>query len=101
MVAAYTSPHWPLQVPEEDLNLYAGRYDMGYARLRELRFESLKAAGIIPEDSKLPPRNPAIKPFAELAPAEQRREARKMELYAGMVDNLDRHAGRLRAPLPV
>ncbi|HEY5567434.1 MAG TPA: sulfatase-like hydrolase/transferase, partial [Gammaproteobacteria bacterium] len=95
MVAAYTSPHWPLQVPEEDLNLYAGRYDMGYDRLRELRFESLKAAGIIPEDSKLPPRNPAIKAFADLPPAEQRREARKMELYAAMLDNLDRHVGRL------
>ena len=95
MVAAYTSPHWPLQVPDEDRNLYAGRYDMGYDRLRELRFESLKAAGIIPEDSRLPPRNPAINPFDELSPAEQRLESRKMELYAAMLDNLDRHVGRL------
>jgi arylsulfatase len=95
MIAAYTSPHWPLQVPDEDLDLYAGRYDMGYDRLRELRFESLKGAGIIPKESRLPPRNPALKPFAELSPTEQRREARKMELYAAMVDNLDRHIGRL------
>jgi arylsulfatase len=95
MIAAYTSPHWPLQVPDEDLDLYAGRYDMGYDRLRELRFESLERAGIIPAESRLPPRNPAIKPFADLSPAEQRREARKMELYAAMVDNLDRHVGRL------
>jgi arylsulfatase len=95
MIAAYTSPHWPLQVPDEDLDLYAGRYDMGYDRLRELRFESLKRAGIIPAESRLPPRNPEIKPFAELSTAEQRREARKMELYAAMVDNLDRHVGRL------
>jgi arylsulfatase len=68
---------------------------MGYDRLRELRFESLKGAGIIPKESRLPPRNPALKPFAELSPTEQRREARKMELYAAMVDNLDRHIGRL------
>jgi arylsulfatase len=95
MIAAYTSPHWPLQVPDEDLGLYAGRYDMGYDRLRELRFESLERAGIIPPESQLPPRNPAIKPFAELDAAEQRREARKMELYAAMLDNLDRHVGRL------
>ncbi|HEY7673524.1 MAG TPA: arylsulfatase [Gammaproteobacteria bacterium] len=95
MMAAYTSPHWPLQVPERDLDLYAGRYDMGYDRLRELRFESLKHAGIIPAESRLPPRNPTIKPFADLSPVEQRREARKMELYAAMVDNLDRHVGRL------
>ena len=95
MVAAYTSPHWPLQVPDEDLDLYAGHYDMGYDRLRELRFESLKAAGIIPQESRLPPRNPAIRPFDELDPDEQRLEARKMELYASMLDNLDRHVGRL------
>jgi arylsulfatase len=95
MIAAYTSPHWPLQVPDEDLDLYAGRYDMGYDRLRELRFESLKRAGIIPEQSRLPPRNPANKPFTDLSTTEQRREARKMELYAAMVDNLDRHVGRL------
>jgi arylsulfatase len=95
MIAAYTSPHWPLQVPDEDLDLYAGRYDMGYDRLRELRFESLKSAGIIPAESRLPPRNPTIKSFVDLSAAEQRREARKMELYAAMVDNLDRHVGRL------
>jgi len=95
MLAAYTSPHWPLQVPDEDRDLYAGRYDMGYDRLREQRFESLKAAGIIPQASRLPPRNPNIKPFDELSSEEQRLEARKMELYAAMVDNLDRHVGRL------
>lgn len=93
--AAYTSPHWPLQVPEEDLDLYAGRYDQGYDRLREERFESLKRAGIIPAESELPPRNEAIRPWEELTPDEQRVEARKMELYAAMVENLDRHVGRL------
>jgi arylsulfatase len=34
-------------------------------------------------------------PFAGLSRDEQRRESRKMELYAAMVDNLDRHVGRL------
>jgi arylsulfatase A-like enzyme len=95
MIAAYTSPHWPLQVPDEDLHLYDGRYDMGYDRLREMRFESLKEAGIIPAHSRLPPRNPAIPFFDELSEEVQRRESRKMELYASMVDNLDRHVGRL------
>lgn len=93
--AAYTSPHWPLQVPDEYLDLYAGQYDEGYDRLREERFESLKAAGIIPESSMLPPRNDAITPWTELTDDEQRREARKMELYASMVENLDYHVGRL------
>lgn len=93
--AAYTSPHWPMQVPDEYLDLYAGHYDDGYDALRERRFESLKEAGIIPLDSELPPRNDAITPWEDLSAEEQRRESRKMELYASMVDNLDDHIGRL------
>jgi len=93
--AAYTSPHWPLQVPELELDRYAGRYDQGYEWLREQNFESLKAAGIIPPSSTLPPPNEAVTPWAELGPEQRRRESRKMELYAAMVSNLDYHVGRL------
>ena len=93
--AAYTSPHWPLQVPDEYLDLYAGHYDDGYDALRERRFDSLQEAGIIPLSSELPPRNDAITPWEDLTPDERRRESRKMELYAAMVDNLDDHVGRL------
>ncbi len=93
--AAYTSPHWPLQAPEEYLDLYAGHYDAGYDVLREQRFESLKRTGVISEASTLPPRNDAITPWEELDAAQQRRESRKMELYAAMVHNLDDHVGQL------
>lgn len=95
MIAAYTSPHWPLQVPEDELDLYSGRYDMGYDALREQRFASLKSAGIIPADSQLPPRNDTITLWSDLSPEQQRNESRKMELYAAMVSNLDGHVGRL------
>ena len=93
--AAYTSPHWPLQVPDEYLDFYAGHYDDGYDALRERRFDSLQEAGIISLSSELPPRNDAITPWEDLTADERRRESRKMELYAAMVDNLDDHVGRL------
>jgi arylsulfatase A-like enzyme len=93
--AAYTAPHWPLQVPDNYLDLYAGQYEEGYDRLREQRFNSLKRAGITPKNSMLPPRNDAIRPWDRLDSAEKRIEARKMELYAAMVENLDHHVGRL------
>lgn len=93
--AAYTSPHWPLQVPDEYLDLYSGRYDDGYDALREKRFDSLKEAGIVPLSSELPPRNDVVPPWEQLSVEQKRRESRKMELYAAMVDNLDDHVGRL------
>jgi arylsulfatase len=93
--AAYTSPHWPLQVPEAELDRYAGRYDEGYDRLREINFQRLKAAGIVKKSMSLPPRNESVTPWRDLDDQQRRREARKMELYAAMVSNLDANVGRL------
>ena len=93
--AAYTSPHWPLQVPGPELNRYEGVYDDGYDALREKNFLNLKNAGIIPVDSTLPPRWDKVVPWGDLTREQQRRESRKMELYAAMVENLDGHIGRL------
>ena len=93
--AAYTSPHWPLQVAEEHRKKYEGRYDEGYEQLRKQRLESLKAAGMIPPDAQLPVLHSRVRPWDSLSPAEKKKESRKMELYAGMVDNLDYNIGRL------
>ena len=93
--AAYTSPHWPLQVDEEFWRKYVGRYNDGYEKLKERRLESLKKAGMIPSNASLPPNHPMVKPWDSLSDDEKKKEARKMELYAGMVDNLDYNIGRL------
>jgi arylsulfatase A-like enzyme len=97
--AAYTSPHWPLQVPDDYLDLYRGAYDAGYDAFRVQRFELLQAAEFIPKSATLPPRDDDIEPWAELTTAQQRFSARGMELYAAMIDNLDFHIGRLISSL--
>jgi arylsulfatase len=97
--AAYTSPHWPLQVPDEERDRYTGHYDAGYDVQRKRNFAALQAAGMISPAARLRPRNPEVRPWTELDEDERRREARKMELYAAMVENLDGHVGRLIAYL--
>jgi len=93
--AAFTSPHWPLQVDKKHWLKYKGLYDDGYEKLKERRLNSLKRAGIIPENATLPPNHEKVQPWDSLSTEEKMREARKMELYAGMVDNLDYNIGRL------
>lgn len=93
--AAYTSPHWPLQVDSKYWQKYMGKYDDGYEKLRERRLQSLKDAGIIPETAVLPPSHERVQPWDSLTDEDKRKEARKMELYAGMVANLDYNIGRL------
>ena len=94
-VAAYTSPHWPLSPPPAYRDKYRGRYEAGYDALRAQRFDSLQRKKIIPQHWTLPPGLPEIQPWEELSAGEKRREARKMELYAGMLDHLDDEVGRL------
>jgi arylsulfatase len=93
--AAYTSPHWPLQVDESYWRNYEGRYDLGYEKLREERLNQLKEVGMLSPDAELPPLHAGIPSWESLSVEDQKKEARKMELYAGMVENLDANIGRL------
>ncbi len=93
--AAFTSPHWPLQVDSTYWRKYEGVYDEGYENLRAKRFNNQKKLGLIPNDATLPELHPDVKPWDELSAEQKKKEARKMELYAGMVDNLDNNIGRL------
>ena len=91
----YTAPHWPLQLPDDYLDKYKGKYDIGYDSLRVVRFLHQKKLGIIPAKAVLPQRLNSIKLWIELSAEEKKIESRKMELYAAMVDNLDKHIGRI------
>ncbi len=106
LYAAYTSPHWPLQAPDEYIEKYHDVYDIGYDSLRALRFEGLKKKGIVDAHVSLPKlpafegdlynvSNKPLRSWKSLTKNEQRIEARKMEIYAGMIDNLDHNIGRL------
>ena len=93
--AAYTTPHWPLQVDSSFWKKYEGKYDDGYEALRITRFNRQKELGLIPQNASIPALHPDIIPYDSLSETEKRKEARKMELYAGMVDNMDMNIGRL------
>lgn len=96
--AAFTAPHWPLQAPEEYLDKYRGRFDQGYDRVRQTRLERMKKLGLIASDARPAtplPVSAQLPGWQQLSPQQQRIEARKMEVYAAMVDNLDHNIGRV------
>ncbi|MFO7177864.1 MAG: sulfatase-like hydrolase/transferase [Pseudomonadota bacterium] len=96
--AAYTSPHWPLQVTDAFIDRYRGRYDEGYDAIREARLARQRELGIIPPDlvpNPLLPPSSAYPIWDQLTPEQRQNEARRMEIYAAMVENLDWNIGRL------
>jgi arylsulfatase A-like enzyme len=103
--------HAPHHAPREWIERYAGRFDMGYERYRELVFERQKQLGIFPEDAVLSPLNPyaketsvdgkawnpldVVRPWDALSGDERRLFAHMAEVYAGFLSHTDHEIGRL------
>lgn len=91
----FTAPHDPLQVPDEWLDAYAGAYDGGYDAVRRPRLERMKELGLIAGDVPPNPGSGLFPTWDELSGEERRSEARKMEVYAAMIECVDAELGRL------
>jgi arylsulfatase len=96
---AFTAPHDPLHLPDDWLDKYEGRYDAGYEALRTERLKRMKELGIVPEETQLSHPLPMIPQWDSLNADQKRVMATRMELHAGMVENMDHHLGRLFAHL--
>lgn len=92
---AFTAPHFPLQAPAPSLEIYSGRYDAGYDVLHSQRLQRLKQLDIIPAGTEAFPALPAEKPWQRLTEQERKVSARRMEIYAAIVDDLDRYVGKV------
>lgn len=96
---AYTAPHWPLQAPDENIAKFEGVYDEGWEVIQQRRLNRQIADGLMPISTVAHPIFTNSPSWSELSAEERRIEARKMEIYAGMVDRLDQEIGRLIAYL--
>jgi arylsulfatase A-like enzyme len=96
---SFSAPHWPLQAPPEAIARHKGNYDDGYEVLAEQRLARQIELGILPPGTPLSPRPSDAPAWQDLPAGEQALSARRMEIYAAMVDEVDRHTGRLIAAL--
>ena len=104
---AVQATHNPLQAPDDYLDRYSGAYDGGYDAIGAARIAKQKALGIIAQDFAPNPGLPVTAlspsapfallnlPWSALSADQQRQEARQMEVYAGMLENMDANIGRL------
>jgi arylsulfatase len=106
---AYNAPHFPLHAPKEEIARYAKVYEKGWDKVREERFERMKKLGILPDGARLSPRSEywtfqdkerGVNPAWETLDADRRADlARRMAVFAAMVDRLDQNVGRVVADL--
>lgn len=93
LYTAFTSPHWPMQALQEDIERYKGRYQDGWDALRQERHQRMLRIGIVDKRWPLTPRDPRAPAWKD-APDHDWQQ-RRMEVYAAMVDRMDQNIGHI------
>jgi arylsulfatase len=90
LYVAYTAAHWPIQAPEEAVAPYKGKYDAGYDAIRQGRIAKLKEQGLMPAVTEVAP---TTGDWGKVK--DKKYEARRMEVFAGMISRMDEGIGRI------
>ena len=92
LYVAYTAAHWPMHAREQDIAKYRGRYAAGYEAIRKARYARMLKEGVVSEA------NSQLFPFPKDPDQDSPSFAwdqRNMEVYAAMIDCMDRGIGRI------
>jgi arylsulfatase len=87
--------HAPHHVPKEWADKYKGKFDQGWDKLREETFARQKKLGVIPADCQLTKRPKEIPAWDEMPESFKPCLRREMEVYAGYMEYIDYHVGRI------
>lgn len=87
--------HAPHHVSKEWSDKYKGKFDKGWDVVRKETVKRQKEMGIIPQNTKLPPKPKDIKDWDKLSKDERKLFARQAEVFAGFMEMTDYEVGRL------
>jgi len=90
----FQAVHIPVQAPKEFTDRYLETYQEGWEVLRQSRQANAKALGIVPADSDMVTMNTSSD-WDALSEDDKRYNAKRMAVYAGMIEAMDFHIGRL------
>jgi arylsulfatase A-like enzyme len=95
MYFATGGTHAPHHAPQEWIDKYKGKFDMGWDKLREQTLAKQIELGVVPKGTRLAPKPEAIKDWNALSENERKLFARQMEVFAGFASHTDHEVGRL------
>ncbi len=90
----FQAVHIPVQSPPEFTEKYHGKYQTGWAEVRQQRRDRAAELGLIPQDAKFVDMA-TTEDWNGLSAEQKAYSARLMAVYAGMLDAMDHHIGRL------
>ena len=87
--------HAPHQAPQEFIDKYKGKFDMGWDEARKIIHQKQLKMGIIPPGTKLTKRTNTLPAWDDLNDGERKLYARQMEVFAAMLDHVDAQIGKM------
>ena len=94
LYVSYTCAHWPMHAMPEDISKYKGMYDGGFAPIRAARYAKSIKLGVLDPKWRMSPQARDWQKTPDKA-----WDIRNMEVYAAMVDRMDRGIGRIVAEI--
>ncbi len=92
---AFGATHTPIQVPKRYIDKYVSTFQKGWDQIREERYRRQLELGVIPPNTKLPPRNPGDPAWSDLSDEERAVNTRFMAAFAGFLEHTDEQVGRV------
>jgi len=92
---AHYAPHLPLHARPEDIAKYRGKFNKGWDKLREEKYQRMLEMGIIDPNVKLSRKITQVKDWDKLDPKRQEAMELRMAIYAAMIDSMDRGIGEV------
>lgn len=87
--------HAPHHVPQEWADKYKGQFKQGWDKLREETLARQKKLGVVPTDTQLTKRSAGIPAWNTISEEMKPVLEREIEVYAGFLEHVDHHVGRL------
>jgi arylsulfatase len=95
----FSACHFPLQVPQADIDRYRGKYLVDWQKLREARHKRQIEMGLVDAKWPLTPLPPDVPDWNTLSDKDKDHFDNIMAIYAAVIDRLDKSVGKLVAGL--
>jgi arylsulfatase A-like enzyme len=92
---APSAMHSPHQVAQKYIDMYKGKFDMGWDKTREMIFAKQMEMKLLPAGTKLSNGIPEIPKWDSLSAEQKKLYTRQMEVFAGMMTQTDEQIGRM------
>ena len=95
LYVALGATHAPHQAPQEYIERYRGKFDVGWDAIRDEWFARQQEMGVVPDGTQLAPRNRGVEAWDDMSDNARNFAVALQEAFAGFLEHTDAQLGQL------